>query len=179
LWHYRFVIKGRLYSGTTRLPAKKEHRDAAEAVERQAHADAIQEYNQKLAIRTVSGPAPIATARKTGEDARFRSGSVAELIVCAEFVAKGYDVYRAVDPRAATDLIYWDGSKAVRVEVKFLRTGTEKRLGRDLLRNFGKFDILATVNELGSIALYTEQEARAKFLAGNWKPRNRKRKEAA
>ena len=164
MWHYRFMLKGREFSGPTGQPATRQNREAASLIEQAARGEARRSLQQHVWLGSVNGPSPIAVGRKKETVARFKSGCVAELTVCAELMAKGYDVYRPIDPRAPCDLIYWDGTTLIRVEVKFIRTGTEKRLDRDLLRNFGKFDILALVNEEGKIEYIPEEEVKERIV---------------
>jgi len=74
-----------------------------------------------------------------------KAGAISELLVCADLMSKGWDVYRATDPTCACDLMaVRPGIAPVRVEVK---TG-KPEAGR-LLRlhsKVGKFDVLALVD---------------------------------
>lgn len=53
----------------------------------------------------------------------IKNGSIAELIVCADLLAKGYQVYRPVSYHSAFDIVAIRGSSIVTIEV---RTSTEE-----------------------------------------------------
>lgn len=79
-------------------------------------------------------------------------GSAAEMLVAADLTMRGYDVYRAVSPTAASDLIFCDETGArVRVEVKSVEYRKERSPRVNVSRNAGKFDVLAAVDSKGQI----------------------------
>lgn len=79
-------------------------------------------------------------------------GAIAELAVSAAMLAKGLEVYRAVNPHAPFDLVYVDGGRLVRVEVKCAVVTTSGRIRCPTLhRQAGAFDILAVLMPDGSV----------------------------
>lgn len=72
-----------------------------------------------------------------------KSGSISELLVCADLMAKGWDVYRAMDATCACDLMCVKAGFTARIEVKTGNRDKGRLLG--LETKAGKFDILALV----------------------------------
>jgi hypothetical protein len=79
-------------------------------------------------------------------------GVVSELRVCSDLMAKGWNVYRALNPQAPCDVLCFDTKRVLRIEVK---TAPEIEKGATVefcLKNkIGKFDILALVHKNGTI----------------------------
>jgi hypothetical protein len=78
-------------------------------------------------------------------------GAVSELRVCADLLARGFAVFRAVSPGAPCDLIVLVDGRSIRVEVKSAvwrpsktRVGGSFQFDRYL--NKGAFDVLALVS---------------------------------
>ena len=73
-------------------------------------------------------------------------GAVSELLVCADLLRKGYEVFRSVSPHCSCDMVILKAGRFVRVEV---RTGTirENGLGYCPTRKCdeGRYDVLAIV----------------------------------
>jgi len=88
-------------------------------------------------------------------------GAAAELLVCADLLAKGLHVYRAVSPSAPADLVVLGNNGAIEnvllVEVKsrqYLADGTPNNNIKTA--GSGKFDILAMVMPDGKIIYESE-----------------------
>lgn len=76
-------------------------------------------------------------------------GASKELLVCADFLKHGYEVFRAVNGTASVDLIVLLGRNLYRVEVKSRSTKAT------FYSHSGKADILAVVNEDNSIEYFS------------------------
>lgn len=78
-------------------------------------------------------------------------GVLAELLVCADLTRRGYDVYRAVNHGAATDLMIYVNGRGLRVEVKAaqIRPGGQWIAAYSGLRQ--PHDVLALVAPTGEI----------------------------
>lgn len=71
------------------------------------------------------------------------NGTISELLVCADLLRMGYEVFWAVSPTASCDLIATKGDAVFRVEVK---TGHERLNGKpshSKPRPWQKFNVLA------------------------------------
>ena len=90
-------------------------------------------------------------------------GAIAELIVAADLMQKGYDVYRPLSPMASCDLLGIYDQDIIRIEVKRGEVSENGRPNCDVRRNAGKFDLLAIVAASGEIH-YVEN-----FLIDNFK----------
>lgn len=95
---------------------------------------------------------PIIAGSRKGGMSKGDYGAIAELLVAADLISKGFGVFKAVSPQCECDLVYLDGGRSVRVEVK---SGTSRPDGsvqvRGLDRNAGKFDVLAVALPSGEI----------------------------
>ena len=78
-------------------------------------------------------------------------GAIAELIVAADLMHKGYDVYRPLSPMASCDLLGIYDQDIIRIEVKRAEVSEDGRANCDVRRNAGKFDLLAIVATSGEI----------------------------
>lgn len=87
------------------------------------------------------------------ENTAANIGAIAEMMVCADLMNRGYEVFRATNPNSSCDAIFLDGDrKARRVEVK---TGEADESGRitacSPVADPSAFDILAVVTRDGRI----------------------------
>lgn len=86
-------------------------------------------------------------------------GAASELIVCADLLAKGLEVFRAVGAQAACDLVIIDEQRRFfRVEVKSVTPNQRGVINCDIRRNIGNFDLIAFVFEDGRIAYRTPDQ---------------------
>ena len=77
-----------------------------------------------------------------------RRGAIAEWLVAADLLAKGYEVFRPLHQGSSCDLAAYDGT-FYRIEVKY---SSRDDTGIWLTRNAGKYDVLALVNKVGKIS---------------------------
>jgi hypothetical protein len=66
-----------------------------------------------------------------------KKGALTELIVCADLISKGYDVFRAVSPACPCDLVAAKKNVLIRVEVR----SVTKTPNNKIHPNFGHTDI--------------------------------------
>lgn len=78
-------------------------------------------------------------AKIDSSPSRFLNGTISELVVAADLMRKGYEVFRALCGQSSCDLIAMKGGEFQRVEVK---TGTSRDISM-LRRQVGQFDIAA------------------------------------
>lgn len=83
---------------------------------------------------------------KVREKAKVASiGAAAELLVCADLLRRGFDVYQAVSPNSDADIVIGYRGKLCRIECKSARVNEEKiRYGTRGLDK-SKYDVLALV----------------------------------
>jgi hypothetical protein len=82
-------------------------------------------------------------------------GACAEIVVCADLLRRGYDVYRSISPNADCDLIVGQRGALVRVEVKSAKVkGNRTTYHRHKLCKT-KYDVLAIVSLNENRILYT------------------------
>lgn len=83
-------------------------------------------------------------------------GSFAEMIVCADLLKRGFDVYRSVSPNSDADLIAARGRRLCRIEVK---SGHVKPSGTRAFKkhqlNSEKHDLLAVVYDSLEAIVYS------------------------
>jgi len=96
-------------------------------------------------------PIPTVTWSNSGEIALGKGdiGTITELLVCADLVRMGHDIYRAVNHSSPADLIVFANGRAYRVEVK-----SAQMKGNCVASGIGaveKYDILARVLPDGKI----------------------------
>jgi len=78
--------------------------------------------------------------------------TVTELLVCADLVKRGHDVYRAVNHDSPADLVVYANGVSMRVEVKAARvSSTGTWCCRQDQRQNGRHDVIAWVAPDGSI----------------------------
>jgi hypothetical protein len=76
------------------------------------------------------------------------TGAISELVVCTDLLQKGYDVFRALSPSSACDLVALKNGQCYRVEVK-----TRPHLNLTVTRRQkGLQDVMAVVSHKGEIA---------------------------
>lgn len=86
-------------------------------------------------------------------------GAVAELMVCADLLSKGVEVFRAVSPQATCDLAVIDKSgRFLRVEVKGVTPNSRGLIACNVKRNMGNFDMIAFVFQDGKIVYRRPEE---------------------
>lgn len=87
---------------------------------------------------------------------RGNIGAASELIVAADLVAKGHEVYRALNPQGNCDLLCMLGEQPIRIEVKTARYEKSGTLvAGNLKGREGRFDVLAIVSSLGEIQYFS------------------------
>jgi Holliday junction resolvase-like predicted endonuclease len=78
-------------------------------------------------------------------------GAVSELLVSADLMARGFEVFRAVSHAASCDLIAMRDGETIRVEVKSADQTETGRYSRNLKLRRGAYDVLAVVSSHGRI----------------------------
>lgn len=91
-------------------------------------------------------------------------GGKSELLVCADLLEQGYEVFRSVTQSTSTDLIRLKNNIMERVEVrtKTLNYNNPQHALPVQLSDFGRFDILAVVtyqNNTTAISYFTHAQA--------------------
>jgi PD-(D/E)XK endonuclease len=81
-------------------------------------------------------PSFYTSLRRTTGLSPGKVGAISELIVCADLIRRGFEVFRSVSQDCSSDLVVLKDGKIERVEVK---TGRSNKLPRN------RFDILAQV----------------------------------
>lgn len=82
---------------------------------------------------------------QTVEISRANMGTLSELVISADLLARGYHVFRAVSPACPFDLVIYKNGRLQRVEVK--TRNTERELSENhKMRRFkeieeGKYDV--------------------------------------
>jgi hypothetical protein len=112
---------------------------------RQRMLELIQKTNQEAhALASIGSRSTVPQLARIDRLLPAKAGSISELLVCADLMAKGWDVYRAMDATCSCDLMCVKTGAVIRIEVK---TGTRER-GRalSLHTKIGKFDVLALVD---------------------------------
>lgn len=90
-----------------------------------------------------AGFTPLTGQRPTAIHTR---GTIAQLVVEADLLSRGFEVYRAVNPGSSCDLLALiHGTKTIRIEVKSCKRDASGLLFCDISRNVGKFEVLAGV----------------------------------
>lgn len=78
----------------------------------------------------------------TWEADRSSAGAASELIVCADLLWRGFEVFRSVEQHCSCDLLAMRAGQILRVEVK---TANNNRGHVSIRRQAGQFDVLAIV----------------------------------
>lgn len=79
-------------------------------------------------------------------------GALGELVVAADLMRRGYEVFRAVSPCAPCDLLVLSGALTLRVEVRTMRRNKYGWAnGRVKPKDAGRFDVMAFVEPDGRI----------------------------
>lgn len=97
------------------------------------------------AVKAFEAPPPLVASTR---------GAANELVVAVDLMRRGYDVYRAVSPALACDLVVMRGALAMRVEVRSTSRdvrGTGRVKIPILPRDKGRFDVAALVEPNGTI----------------------------
>lgn len=77
---------------------------------------------------------------------RGKIGALSELLVCADLLNEGFEVFRSVSQSCSCDLICMKDDKIYRVEVKTARIyGDDEKIYHQMNFNYKKFDLLALV----------------------------------
>lgn len=108
---------------------------------------------------------PIAFRLEIQKRTAHITGSIAEMIVAADLLSRGFEVCKPIDQFASFDLLYMDDLRAVRVEVKVAEFDSRGIPNCDLTRNLEKFDVLAIVDKTGAVH-YRPAETALKKAAG-------------
>lgn len=95
----------------------------------------------------------------------LRIGKVAEIVVAADLLVAGYEVFVSLCPSAVCDMLAQKDGTTSRVEVKYLSAQTVKGsvMHRALHRNIGKFDMLAIVTPDWKIRYIDHDEVKTIF----------------
>lgn len=103
-------------------------------------------------------PGPSAQYRRLDPVARVgpceanTRGAVSELLVAADLLQRGYEVFRAVSAATSCDLLAMHAGVTFRVEVRSTTRARDGKLGHRLSRyDKGRFDIAALVEPNGAI----------------------------
>lgn len=91
-------------------------------------------------------------------------GALAELVVSADLLKRGFHVFRAVSPAASCDLLVMRDGQIWRVEVKTAQRSTDGSLTYDKPRDRARFDVLALM--VGSDVVYRPDFASLALQAG-------------
>lgn len=120
------------------LNRKTYKRDVPEAACKEDAEEAEREWRHGLALYTTW------ETKGTCRTNRGSVGGVAELLVCADLLRKGYDVFRSVTNSAACDVVVMRDGLLCRVEVKAGRSLKSGR-GTFIIRpsQIGKHDVVA------------------------------------
>lgn len=83
------------------------------------------------------------------------AGALAELLICADLIAKGYEVFRAVSQASSCDILLLSPNGTKRVEVR----SALRRLDGSIsvpaqAKDIGRYDIMACVTPDGCIAYF-------------------------
>jgi Holliday junction resolvase len=85
-----------------------------------------------------------------------KTGAISELLVCANLLEKGYEVFRSVSQDCSCDLLAMKDNKILKIEVKTVAINKNGSLNYGIAKkNINRFDILANV--VDGIILYQEQ----------------------
>jgi len=86
------------------------------------------------------------TPRLYPELSTGKIGAISELRVCADLLAKGYDIFRAVSPSCPCDLVAFKQGTLKRIEVRTATKTQDGELNFPLAeKDRGRFDHLAAV----------------------------------
>lgn len=85
-----------------------------------------------------------------------KRGALSELLVSADLIERGYDVFRAVSQSAPCDLVAMRGDNIFRIEVRTSNKKAEGLMCSILERDYGRADVFAIVARGGSITYYPE-----------------------
>ena len=113
---------------------------------------------QSKALEAAGKTPPVFGRWVSSSTSNARLGAASELLVAADMLRLGYEVYRAFSPQAQCDLLAVKTGRVLRVEVKsvsFSRNGAPKY---HLAKKIGKFDVMALVNRDGSIHYRTPED---------------------
>lgn len=76
---------------------------------------------------------------------RCAIGTVSELLVSADLIRQGYEVYRAVSQHSSCDIVALKAGKAIRVQVKTGNVDSRDCILISILKEKGRYDLLAVV----------------------------------
>lgn len=139
-----------------------------ELTEEQARAkldSIVAEQNRlaKIAVKHVETSDFLPSLKMMRDATREAKGMLAESMVTADLMGRGFEVFRAAARFSGCDLLYIDGDKHVRVEVKWVGQSDATHLRQRIRRNLRKFDIAALVFTDGRIEYRHHAEIVASF----------------
>jgi len=90
-----------------------------------------------------------------------KTGAISELIVCADLLDKGYEVFRSISQSCSCDLIAMKNNEIIKIEVKTGRIKSDGNIGYAIKEEQkNNFDILAIV--VNQSITYLEHDAAMK-----------------
>lgn len=155
--YYRYLKNGKTERSSFKIGAISE---VSEAEARAILKSAIDRHIAKQPLLDRVGKNGLVAANSEHKsNLAGRRGAVAELLVCADLMAKDLEVFRAVDPQTSCDLIAIDRERRfLRVEVKAVSRAKDGSVPCDIRRNIGKFDLIAFVFPGGHIEYRNPEE---------------------
>lgn len=101
--------------------------------------------NKRCQIKNYTFRNPNHVAKVPGSNSAS-TGTVSELLVCADLLRKGLSVFRSISPACSCDLVVLKGLELIRVEVKTgFRSASGKHYHNKNPKQVGKHDVLAMV----------------------------------
>lgn len=88
---------------------------------------------------------------KTKELGKTKVGAIQEMLVCADLIKRGYDVFRAICSSCPCDIIILKDNKSLRVEVTTGYITSANGYIKIPTKDYSKFDIIAIVLGNGKI----------------------------
>jgi hypothetical protein len=84
-------------------------------------------------------------------------GAISELLVSADLIKRGYEVFRALSPQSSCDLVALKSNETLRIEVRtgFLSRGGNLSYGQSHIGS-GRYDVLAVALKDGSITYFLD-----------------------
>jgi hypothetical protein len=93
------------------------------------------------------------------------TGAVSELIVCADLLKKGYEVFRSVSATCSCDVIALRDGICTRIEVRSAQIRLDNN-GATVpynAKDFGRQDVVATLTILGDVTYYVPTLADGRY----------------
>lgn len=83
----------------------------------------------------------------TDEISRYTIGTIAEILVCADLMGRGYSVYKAISPNTFSDVIAIRDGIIYQLEVRTGRYGVTGRLNYPKMNTNGKSIVVYTFKD--------------------------------